>query len=92
MWKGLKWDDAIDDIIAANWGEFCLAVELHVPPKEYRIGYTTTTDGIIFIARNGTPLEEPAVPFYYLADSYRSGQETFDCRRRLEGRTKKRER
>jgi hypothetical protein len=24
-WKGLNWDDAIDDIIAANWGEFCFA-------------------------------------------------------------------
>lgn len=55
--EGSEWD-AIDNIIAAKWGEF--AVEMHFPPTEYLID--TNTDGIVFITRSGAPFQEPAVP------------------------------
>jgi Methyltransferase domain len=55
--EGSEWD-AIDDIIAAKWGEF--AVEMHFPPKEYVID--TKTDGMVIITRGDTPFQEPAVP------------------------------
>jgi len=56
--EGAEWD-AIDDILAANWGEF--ALEMHFPPKEYTITRKSGSSTVV-IQRGDTPFHEPAEP------------------------------